>query len=511
MRYAIDTAPKDGKVVILEDDASGTYDVAHWSAEAGDWIGESGEPSKIIPTHWYAMPGDKYIPEDNRPSGSSQVGSSASRVRDYFFPLFNFSRFFSNKSAPRRPAATSDVIARCPPTNTVPMTATAGVQTALDKAKRAAHARGRFFAVPIAAVMIGAVLAGMYLFRAEIATRYTGYLDIARSGTIGGKVVDQENQLQDSRRIDTVARDFAVLQQQAEADRTNTQAAVQEVAEVKHAAEASVLEAQSLEKERRRAATLANELSEARRSIDTRDLKLRELVSELATARREIGAYAALSSKAGDEAVQLKQAMESAAEKSQQSLQKERSRAEALERDLELARREIETYAALSSKAADEAVQLKQAAESTTAEMRQSLQRERSRADALERDLEFARRTADPLQPAASSPAAQMVAAEQHTATEVRTSPEAARLIARASALLRQGDIGAARIVLERAAEAGSAQASFTLAETYDPVILSTWGTYGTRGDPTKAREFYANAYAGGIQEAKDRFNALRQ
>ena len=34
MRQGIETAPKDGTIVILEDDASGTYDVAHWSAEA---------------------------------------------------------------------------------------------------------------------------------------------------------------------------------------------------------------------------------------------------------------------------------------------------------------------------------------------------------------------------------------------------------------------------------------------------------------------------------------------
>ena len=81
-------------------------------------------------------------------------------------------------------------------------------------------------------------------------------------------------------------------------------------------------------------------------------------------------------------------------------------------------------------------------------------------------------------------------------------------MIARASALLGQGNIGAARIVLERAVETGSAQASFMLAETYDPVILSTWGTYGTRGEVTKARELYAKAHAGGIQEAKDRLDA---
>jgi hypothetical protein len=89
--------------------------------------------------------------------------------------------------------------------------------------------------------------------------------------------------------------------------------------------------------------------------------------------------------------------------------------------------------------------------------------------------------------------------------------PEVARLMVRARVLLAQGNIGAARIVLERAAETGSAQASFMLAETYDPVILSTWGTYGTRGEATKARALYAKAHAGGIQEAKTRFDALGQ
>jgi hypothetical protein len=48
-------------------------------------------------------------------------------------------------------------------------------------------------------------------------------------------------------------------------------------------------------------------------------------------------------------------------------------------------------------------------------------------------------------------------------------------MIERASGLLAQGNIGAARIVLERAAESGNARASFVLAETYDPVILSAW------------------------------------
>jgi hypothetical protein len=102
-------------------------------------------------------------------------------------------------------------------------------------------------------------------------------------------------------------------------------------------------------------------------------------------------------------------------------------------------------------------------------------------------------------------------ATAQPPAVEVQGNPEAARLIARARTLLGQGNIGAARIVLEHAVEAGSARASFALAETYDPVILSSWGTYGTRGDAMKARELYAKAHAGGILDAKDRLQRLDQ
>jgi hypothetical protein len=67
-------------------------------------------------------------------------------------------------------------------------------------------------------------------------------------------------------------------------------------------------------------------------------------------------------------------------------------------------------------------------------------------------------------------------------------------LVARAKVLLERGDIGSARIALERAAEAGNPKASFKLAETYDPIILSKWGTYGTRGDATRARRNLAES-----------------
>jgi hypothetical protein len=79
MRHAIDTAPRDGKVIILEDDVTDTHDVAHWSP-FGEWVGENGEPSKITPTHWYPMPRDEYLlQEDKESSNPSQVGRARRR------------------------------------------------------------------------------------------------------------------------------------------------------------------------------------------------------------------------------------------------------------------------------------------------------------------------------------------------------------------------------------------------------------------------------------------------
>jgi hypothetical protein len=227
----------------------------------------------------------------------------------------------------------------------------------------------------------------------------------------------------------------------------------------------------------------------------------------------------ALASKTGDEAAQLKQlkqTAENATEELRQSVLKEHDRAEVLASELTRAQRDTGTQAVVPSKKSDEAAQLKLAAENAKAELRQSVQQERDRVEALAPGREPTRRpvgahiAATNTQIAPMTQAAETAATEQAAAAEAQSGPEAARLLARASALLGQGNIGAARIVLERAVEKGSAQASFMLAETYDPLVLSTWKTYGTRGDATKARELYAKAHAGGIQEAKDRSDALR-
>jgi len=452
MRQAIETAPRDGRAIILVDDASGTYDVAHWSPEAGEWIGENGVPTKITPSDWYPMPRDKYLSlESDGSSNPSQVRPSPAWARRY---------------------ATSS----------------------------------------IAAALVAAALIGTY-FRDDVAalvTRYAGQQDnIFGGSTIGEQVVVQGTQLQSQGSQKT---NLLALQQQAEAD----QASAQEAARVKQAVAAFVPDAQqSLEKEQR-AEALANELAEARRTIDGLNLQLR---TEAATTAQLFGQEREKTAALVQEATAARQELAASAGQHRHTVEEERARSVALASELEIARREIETNAALLKKARDDAAQFKQTAERTTAE----LQQERDSAKALSRELAMARESAQraidtrtTLQRTANSQIAQVTqaveasASKQPAAEVSKGDAEVAKLMVRARALLGQGNIAAARIVLERAAETGSAQASFALAETYDPVILSTWGTYGTHGDATKARELYAKAHAGGIQEAKDRFNALR-
>ena len=80
MRHPIEKSPRDGTAIILEDDARGTYDVAHWSAEAGQWVGENGEPTKITPTHWHAMPRDQYLTREDKKSHNHSRPGRARRL-----------------------------------------------------------------------------------------------------------------------------------------------------------------------------------------------------------------------------------------------------------------------------------------------------------------------------------------------------------------------------------------------------------------------------------------------
>src|SRR6476469_3726265 len=61
MRREIQTAPKDGKLVILEDDAAGTFELGRWSTKESAWVGKDGKPIAITPAHWLPLQHDPWL------------------------------------------------------------------------------------------------------------------------------------------------------------------------------------------------------------------------------------------------------------------------------------------------------------------------------------------------------------------------------------------------------------------------------------------------------------------
>jgi hypothetical protein len=85
---------------------------------------------------------------------------------------------------------------------------------------------------------------------------------------------------------------------------------------------------------------------------------------------------------------------------------------------------------------------------------------------------------------------------------------ELAALLKRAKGLLAIGDITAARLLLERAADAQEADAAFMLAGTYDPQVLGVQDMRSITPDPAMARAWYQKAAQFGSADAKRRLQS---
>ena len=85
-----------------------------------------------------------------------------------------------------------------------------------------------------------------------------------------------------------------------------------------------------------------------------------------------------------------------------------------------------------------------------------------------------------------------------------------AALMIRAKSLLARGDIAAARLLLERAANSQDATAAFLLAQTYDPAVLGVRDTRSITPDPVRARDWYRKAASFGSAAAQQRLTQLQ-
>src|ERR671913_64584 len=225
------------------------------------------------------------------------------------------------------------------------------------------------------------------------------------------------------------------------------------------------------------------ELIETTQALQQEQDKVEKLGSALAAAWRELG----------DQAAAL---ADTAAAQNQER--------DALQQALQQSEASAATFAQFLAQERDALQQTRQQSEEAAASFARSLAEERDRNQQLEQQLASRRDAAPEPAPPAAEPTSDKPRTE-------KADPDLLRLMARASLLVTQGDIGAARIVLEHAAESGSAPALFALAETFDPAVLSAWGTMGTQGDAARAGDLYAKALAGGVAAAKDRLATLRR
>ena len=131
----IETAPRNGGFLILEEDTSGKNDIARWASEAGGWVRENGEPIKITPSYWYPIKGENYLQHGLDISISPPPGERTAPEQ----------RFVSDIITSRSDAAPPETVA------------TAKIDATAVEPRRASRARNRFAAFSIAASLVVAV------------------------------------------------------------------------------------------------------------------------------------------------------------------------------------------------------------------------------------------------------------------------------------------------------------------------------------------------------------------
>jgi len=100
--------------------------------------------------------------------------------------------------------------------------------------------------------------------------------------------------------------------------------------------------------------------------------------------------------------------------------------------------------------------------------------------------------------------------AKQEAKSPVASSTERA-LLERGDAMLRLGDVSAARMLFVRAAELGIGIAALKVADTYDPAFLAEHNLRGIKADPVEAETWYRKAQAMGEPQAEEHLKSLER
>ena len=109
----------------------------------------------------------------------------------------------------------------------------------------------------------------------------------------------------------------------------------------------------------------------------------------------------------------------------------------------------------------------------------------------------------------AAKPSAAPPAVAQATSPHLAAA-EIGALLAHGNAAFRKGDIAAARLLFQRAADAGEGRGALGMGATYDPAFLRLSPLRVLYGDPAEARAWYLHALALGAAGAQRRLINLQ-
>jgi hypothetical protein len=229
MRRPIETVPKDGKAVILEDDANGTYELARWSAQDCAWVGENGKPCKMTPTHWHTVQRAEHLEGECK---------SSSLLQSETFPNLG--------AEPQQTSASTDVFKRPPMVASSELVRFEG----LDNQKPQRSPTRRRFAACCGAAMVAVSLTGMY-FRGDVAAYAAKHAGL--SDKLGVVSIPQGSGMEQPRKIS-----LATTLPHAEADSGSAPVAAEPV---------TVGRAPGASRENHRADAMENELLNARQAL----------------------------------------------------------------------------------------------------------------------------------------------------------------------------------------------------------------------------------------------------
>jgi len=296
-----------------------------------------------------------------------------------------------------------------------------------------------------------------------------------------------------------VAAVEAAQKAKAERQRQAAEAAAAERRAEEERRRAAAEAAQKAKAERQRQA--AEAAAAARKAEEERQRVAAEAAQKAKAERERQAAEAAAAARKAEEDRQ-KVAAAKAAQKAEADRQRQVAEAAAAARKIE---EERQRAAAVEAAQKAEAERQRQAAEAAAAARKVEEERLRVAAAESAQKAEAARTAKE----AAEAKARADRETRRRTLGLTVTSEDGARYLERGRALLKTGDVTSARLFLERASNAGLADAAMELAETYDPATVTRLIAVGLVGDREQARAWYMRAQALGSSEAAERLKII--